>query len=126
MSAIEHLVLASGGHIRDLFNLVRELLNHAMQTGLPIPPEAIEAAIRNVSQDRGVLFRGTVELLNHVRRSESLATLDEGLLGALAAAMDQYLVLSYRNGEVWYGVHPLIASGLDEALRALEREGREN
>lgn len=119
--AIETLALASGGHVRDLFNLIREVLRRAMSRGLPVPMTDVQSAIDALSQDRGGLFRPTLELLATVRDSENLAALRDDQLSALSGAMDEYLVLSYRNGDTWYGVHPLIEPLLDAGLAAIER-----
>lgn len=120
-AAMQKLALASGGHVRDLFNLLREVLRRAMSQGLPVALGDVDAAIDALSQDRGGLFRPTLTLLDEVRKSETLAALDDDQLGALSAAMDEYLVLSYRNGDTWYGVHPLIEPLLDQGLAALVR-----
>ena len=121
--AIDLLALASGGHVRDLFNLLREVLRRALSLGLPVPFGSIQGAVDALSQDRSGLFRPTVELLEAVRKSENLAALDDAQMGALAGAMDEYLVLAYRNGDPWFGVHPLIIPLLDQALAALQRLG---
>ncbi|MDH5674771.1 MAG: hypothetical protein OEZ06_21765 [Myxococcales bacterium] len=119
--AIDELALASGGHVRDLFNLLRQVLRKATSLGPPVPLSTVGLTREALSQDRGGLFRPTLQLLDEVRRSESLASLDQDRMGAFADAMDEYLILGYRNGSQWFDVHPLVEPLLDEGLAALRR-----
>lgn len=111
------LAHASGGHVRDLLLLVRELLPACFSQGLPADERALDEAIRRMANTRSTLFKESRTLLEQVASSGSLRDLSRGDLGALATAMDQYLVLSYANGESWYDVHPLLWErfGIEEA-----------
>ncbi len=113
---VGRLVQASGGHVRDLFHLVRELLATGLSfsDGLPLDADAVEDAIRVYRDGRsGILFRETRALLNRIREANRIDAFDRDELPELAGAMDQHLVLCYANGEAWYDVHPLILERLD-------------
>ncbi len=104
---VRDMVRASGGHVRDLFHLAREVIRFALERGPPVDPATVREAIANVKAHRATIFRETRLLLAHVARAGSLDSLDQDQLGALCLAMDAYLVLCYWNGASWYDVHPL-------------------
>ncbi|MCP4659719.1 MAG: AAA family ATPase [bacterium] len=106
---VGELAAASGGHVRDLFRLAQDVLLTA-ESGLPVGPEAVRDAINQQSNSRGFLFRESHALLRRVASGRSLETLRRKQLGELANAMDQYLVLCFKNARPWYDVHPLVRS----------------
>ncbi len=106
------LASASGGHVRDLLHLTREVIGVAQRDGLPVGSAAVTEAIRTMANGRGFLFRETRALLERVAGEGSLNTLGREELGELTTVMDQYLVLAYQNGEPWYDVHPLLLGRL--------------
>lgn len=109
---MRRLILASGGNLRDLFHLVRELLEAAQDLGLPIAPSEVEQAIRRQAAHR-MIFRKEFELLRDVRRRGDLTDVDDEQRGGFAEAMDQQLMLCYWNGRLWYDAHPLVEAQLD-------------
>lgn len=114
---VHRLVVASGGHLRDLFSLARRVMEDALgEDSLPVGPALVEGAIQSFRNGRSFFFRDTRALLARVAATGHLRDLGDDELGALAYAMDQYLVLCYHNGSPWYDVHPLV---LDEILLPL-------
>ncbi|MFH1462903.1 MAG: hypothetical protein ABIO70_00750 [Pseudomonadota bacterium] len=105
--AVEALILASGGHVRDLCHLARNAVRLASRRGLPLPLDAVEEARQMLHASRGFVPRDTAEILAAVAKSGDPSALATSQLGALAVAMDNFLVLSYWNGTRWYDVHPL-------------------
>jgi hypothetical protein len=105
------LVDASGGHVRDLLRVTREVIR-AGGGSLPIPIDAVRETIEWESGGSGISTKAVSALLSHVADGGGLRDLDDQQLGALAIALDQYLVLGYANGRVWYDVHPLAKAKL--------------
>jgi len=111
------LVMASGGHVRDLLMLVRETVLAGFDVPLPLGMTHVEQAIAVWRTGPGghPWPLGTLQLLQQIDRDQNLTQLPDGDLSAFAQAMDQFLVLAYRNGETWYDVHPLVRQGLSGA-----------
>ncbi|MCP4655765.1 MAG: hypothetical protein GY856_10140 [bacterium] len=116
------LAAASGGHVRDLLRLTRQVLLE-VRARLPAGIEVVRRAVNVHANSRGFLFREIHDLLQRVERDGSLKNLNSDELGELARAMDQYLVLCYQNARPWYDVHPLVRDLIapldveDEGLR---------
>lgn len=114
-SLVERLVLASGGHVRELLLLMGEVIGHALDHGLPVSAAGVDEAIRLRADQKGnFFFRSTRELLREVAETGRIEPRDDDGLSALSRAMDDFLVLCYYNGEPWYDVHPLV---LDRATQ---------
>lgn len=112
-ACLRPLVEASGGNIRDLFVLLRDPIEAAVDDGLPVGLAQVERAIQKQAGPRRMLLKGPFEILSEVRQRGDLASIGEERLGAFAAAMDQHLLLCYWNGEFWYDVHPIVEPRLD-------------
>lgn len=110
---ITRLASASGGNLRDLFTLLEDSILAAVDEGLPVGPKQVEDAIQKQAAMRSSFLKGTFEILSEVRERGNLFSIDEARLGDLAAAMDQHLLLCYRNANFWYDVHPFVESALD-------------
>lgn len=104
------LILASGGHVRDLLMLVRETVLAGFDVPLPLGMSQVEQAIAVWRTGPGghPWPPGMLQLLHQIDQDQRLTQMPDGDLSAFAQAMDQFLVLAYRNGETWYDVHPLV------------------
>ncbi len=111
-ACIRRLTFASGGNLRDLFNILREPLEAALDLGLPIAIEQVDLAIQRHAAHR-MLFQTEFELLLDVRRRGNLTDVDDEQRGGFAQAMDQQLMLCYWNGKLWYDAHRLVEPQLD-------------
>jgi hypothetical protein len=114
--AVERVAVMSGGQFRDLCNLMREILEIAWGRGMPVGLDAVENAIV-VHRGARMLMREHREIIDAVTAKGDLESLPQGMLGALAGAMDQHLVLCYWNGDFWYDVHPLVRRSLESGNR---------
>ncbi|MCA9711879.1 MAG: hypothetical protein KDK70_38940, partial [Myxococcales bacterium] len=114
--AVLRLALMSGGQFRDLCHLMREVLELAFDRGLPVTLDDVESAIEAYGGAR-TLMREHREIIDAVTAHGDLGSLPQGMLGALAGAMDQHLVLCYWNGDFWYDVHPLVRRSLESGSR---------
>jgi len=114
--AVLRLALMSGGQFRDLCHLMREILELASERGLPVGLEDVERAIEAYGGAR-TLMREHRQIIDAVTERGDLGSLPQEMLGALAGAMDQHLVLCYWNGDFWYDVHPLVLRSLESGSR---------
>lgn len=103
------LAAASGGHVRDLLMLAREVIGEALRRPLPLNAKLVDEVIRRVGFARAnPLWADVGALLGHVKRTSGLEGLDAEQLDPLYRSLNDYLVLSYYNGQPWYDVHPLV------------------
>lgn len=113
-AAFDELCRMSGGYLRDLFRLLRDCIIKASLHGAPLPDAQRQLAIDKLRNAYQGFSNQDAVWLKRIHASGE-ADLDEAaLLHNLARFFDTHLVLAYRNGKEWYGVHPIIR---DEALR---------
>lgn len=115
---MELLALASGGHMRDLFNLLRDVVVIGMRQSLPLSTNDVTTAIDTSRAQRGNLLRDDLDILLKVSKSGDIGLVDEEQLGAFAGVMDQHLMLCYSNGDFWFDAHPIVAHKLEQAREA--------
>jgi hypothetical protein len=102
-AALDRLILASGGAIRDLLRLVRESILRADADVLTKKDvDRAVAVVRSEMRDR----------ININGWAQTLASI--AITKQVNAAADCMTVLFHRlalkyNGEVWYDIHPLVA-----------------
>ncbi len=121
--ALELLIVASGGNIRDLFGLVMEAGDSAALSGHPIIRE--QDARRAIYKERDK-YRGRLGntpdnaevidypvLLDKLRAVYDLNPLSKVPDLALNRLLRSRAVLHF-NGDYWYGVHPLVVDILKE------------
>lgn len=102
--ALDQVIVASGGHLRDLLNMLIEAI---IRTS-----DGAKATAESVIQARRAgylpLFKDDIALLQKVARTQALDTLGREERTLLFRHLDAGLVLCYLNGEFWYDVHPLV------------------
>ncbi|MGH2708818.1 MAG: hypothetical protein ACRDJF_01240 [Actinomycetota bacterium] len=108
---LDRLVLASGGHLRDLLGIISELLRRADH--LPVDDSAVEESIGQVRSEFLPIADEDAAWLRRIAETGEASLGSIELLPQLARFLDTRLVLCYRNGNDWYDVHPLIR---DEVL----------
>jgi hypothetical protein len=114
-ACMQRLVLASGGHLRDLANLMRMIIKIGLQRYLPVGMREIETAITQSSAKQGNLLKEDLDVLLEVSKFGNLGTVEKTRLGAFAGVMDQHLMLCYWNGDFWYDAHPILTRRLQRA-----------
>lgn len=112
---VEKLIGASGGALRDLLRLFREVLLAART--LPIPEKTVEQAIATVRND----FKTSVEDARwlhriHLEQAADPQTSKASDVNRYMRLLDSHLILFYRNDSSWYDSHPLVR---DEVARIL-------
>lgn len=108
--AIRRLVLASGGHLRDLLILATEVETQA--ESLPVDDATITSAIEQVRNGLLPIADDEKEMLRRVRAEHDVPLTSQEEWPVMAPLFDRHLVLGYQNGRPWFGVHPLIADEL--------------
>ena len=120
---LEDLVVDSGGHVRTLLRLMKELLTQSRRRGLPPDEEALRRVVTPFRQKlENVVPRSSLGTLEQVLRQGSLQGLEDSDHEALASLMQNYAVLSYSNGADWFEIHPLIR----DSVRRLVKESQED
>ena len=120
LDLLDKLILSSGGHIRTLISMIREVLMANIDSPFPPTPELIDSVITFFSEDATQAVRPEgVLLLDSIRQTHSLKKIPSDQLALLARYVDHHLVLCYQNGGGWYEIHPLIRE--DIRIRAEEQ-----
>jgi len=117
-AVLDCLVRNSGGHLRDLLRLLRDVALRART--LPVPESVVETTINQIRSEFLPIANDDAQWLAEVARTHQaeLQSLDQ--LPSLARFFDTHLVLCYRNGEEWYDVHPLVAEQVRKQAAAPE------
>lgn len=120
---LRRLIAASGGYIRDVFQLLRACLMQA-PGAMPLTDQRIELAIAQVKNDYlpAISHQDARWLARIARTHESELASDDGLPD-LSRYFDTHLMLCYRNGVEWYDVHPLVADEVRAMVARLDGEG---
>ena len=126
-SAFYELAQASGGYLRDLFRMLSFLVNEAARVDVPLSAERRALAISDL---RGALLGFTNQEAAWLQRIDETGSFDVDMPAQqleLARFLDSHVLLAYRNGEDWYGVHPVIREDVRRRAAAWEQAqaGRE-
>ena len=118
---LDRLVLASGGHLRDLFRLLESCLQQAADDVVPVSERVVNNALHEVRNAYLPISRQDAVWLDAVRRTHQPALDNNDRLHDLARFFYTHMVLCYRNGEEWYDVHPLIADYVETLAQTAPR-----
>ena len=119
---LDELCVLSGGDLRDLFRLLREVIASARE--LPAAPDLVHDAVSRIRS--GYLPIADADVVRLARIAETHSASLESVAGLpdFARFLETHLVLCYRNDEDWYDVHPLVADhvvGRARRIREAER-----
>ena len=118
-SPLDRLIHSSGGHLRDLFRLLAEVLLRAKS--LPVPERTVDAAIDKVRSGFLPIPNNDALWLAEIADGHQRPVPNRIGLLSLGWLFSTHLTVCDRNGEEWYDVHPLVATH----VRALaERAGQ--
>jgi hypothetical protein len=125
---LDSLIAASGGHFRDLFLLLRELLVR-IQTesqSLPVDEVVVEKAIQRVRDQYLPLAEEDASRLAEIERTRACilrrASPDE--VAWISRLLDLHFVLYFSNGGDWYDIHPLIRDEVRAVVKRLEHRDK--
>jgi hypothetical protein len=110
--ALERLILASGGHLRDLVRLLREVVLRAKV--IPVPAETVDAAMNQIRNESLPIADADALWLDRIAKTHSASLETSAGLADFARFLDTHVVLCYWNGHEWYDVHPLLRSAIAE------------
>ncbi len=116
---LDKLILASGGYLRDLFRLLQACLRLANGQQLPIKNSALDRGIVQVRNSYLPIALEDARWLAKTASSNDANLESMEKLPDLSRLFDTHMLLCYRNGEEWYGIHPIIRE------RVLEMNARE-
>jgi hypothetical protein len=119
---MDRLIDVSGGNLRDLFQLLREIILRTTVT--PASAEVVDEAINQMRREFLPIANADARWLAQIARTHGAALDDMKGLPDLARFFDTHLVLCYRNGPEWYDVHPLIKEIVLQQVEALEAAGK--
>jgi energy-coupling factor transporter ATP-binding protein EcfA2 len=122
-ATLGEIIRASGGYLRDLLRMVRDILVQA--SAFPVSPAVCRQAIDRVAEAYARVIREPeIDLLVEIARTHTIPVGDDQRLAAFGAVLKNWLVLAYRNGSEWYDLHPLVkrARAVSERLSRPDRE----
>ncbi len=115
---LDELIRHSGGHLRDLLQLLAEVIRRAQ--ALPVTSVTVAAAINQLRNEFLPISNQDARWLQQVASSHA-AELEDSSFHDLARFLDTHIVLCYHNGGEWYDVHPLIADAVSEQIARLDK-----
>ncbi|MGI8536866.1 MAG: hypothetical protein ACR2K2_10285 [Mycobacteriales bacterium] len=112
---LDLLIAASGGHLRDLFTLLKQLVSHISRRSVELPVTAghIEEAIRDIAHDFSAITQEQARFLRAVAEGNGDLRPAAADVPLMMRLLRSHLLLSHLNGEDWYEVHPLARRALD-------------
>lgn len=118
-AVIDELSLLSGGHLRDFLRLFAEIIRRADR--LPVSKTQREAAVQQVRSEFLPIPDEDAVWLDRIAISHDVALKNNDRLHDLARYFDSHLALSYRNGEDWYDIHPLVRELIGEQAKVAKQ-----
>lgn len=115
--ALEELILATGGHLRDLIRLLQTVAIETRE--LPAKAETRLSALQRLRAQFTPIPDDDARWLAQIARSRKAELGTLGNVGTLARYFDPHFVLPYQSGEEWYDVHPIVRQiVLEQATRS--------
>lgn len=103
--ALERLIFASGGHLRDLLNMLLEAVHLA---GLGVQESAAEKIVSIAQRAYLPLYKDEIEVLGRIAADRSLKEIRGDEREHVLRFLDSGILLCYLNDDLWYDVHPLV------------------
>ncbi|MCB9676594.1 MAG: hypothetical protein H6737_15870 [Alphaproteobacteria bacterium] len=104
--ALERVILASGGYLRDLLNMLVEGVHLAGRVNQSEVADRVVATARRSYQP---LYKDEIDLLRRIAEAKDLGAVRIDERSYLLRFLDAHLVLCYLDAEgFWYDVHPLV------------------
>jgi hypothetical protein len=116
---LQRVIIASGGQLRDLFRVLREIvaIAHRRRVALPVPTLVVDEAIAAIQRDFADLYAEDIELVSKVREANGVPDVTEEELPRLGRLLEAHVLLAHQNGVIWFAVHPLAQQAISERKR---------
>ncbi|GAB3161516.1 hypothetical protein GCM10027059_11880 [Myceligenerans halotolerans] len=113
-TAVDELLLASGGHLRDIFRMLQRCVGLILRLRLELPlgTERVREAIDLVAPDFATMTKKQAEFLHDIMTDVGAVQPDDGDVQLMARLLQSHMLLAHRNGQNWYEVHPLAQRAL--------------
>ena len=112
--ALDQLAISSGGDLREFFRLIRLCLPAVRDDSqLPLSSETVKLAENAARTEMLPIPAEHVAWLKCISQTHDTCLQKDADLPTLAHFLDNRLVMTYRNGEDWYDVHPLLREIID-------------
>ena len=91
-----------------MFRLLQAVLRHTRNDGVPAKPRARALALSELRNSYLPISNEDARWLRRIQDAKGPELDSQAGLSDLARFYDTHLVLTYRNGEEWVAVHPLL------------------
>ncbi len=109
--ALDRIIEASGGDLRDLFRLLSIVL---LELEFSTDVDAVlRHALEQIRRDMTWIVQSHLERLRYLALDKKPRLESEADMDALVHDLETKRVLMYRNGDDWYDVHPLLRDQVD-------------
>ena len=111
---LDAIIEKSGGHLRDLFMLLRQVVNLMLRRSLTLPlrNEHVEEAMSLVAHDFMKMTAEQKAFLLQVAAGDGTVDPQESEVQLMARLLQSHMLLGHLNGQDWYEVHPLARRAL--------------
>jgi len=111
---LDTVITASGGHLRDLFQILHQVITQVYGRGLPLPVTAgdVEQALDGLTHSFASVTSEKAEFLRKVAAAKGVIEPHENEVHLMARLMDTHMLLGHLNHRDWYEVHPLARRAL--------------
>lgn len=112
---LDTVIAASGGHLRDLFQILHQIITQAYgrRVRLPVDATDINDALNAVAHSFSSVTREKAEFLRTVAAAGGIIAPAETDVHLMARLMDTHMLLAHLNDQDWYEVHPLARRALN-------------
>ncbi|MGH3568486.1 MAG: hypothetical protein ACRDRH_21165 [Pseudonocardia sp.] len=113
-TALDPIIQASGGHLRDVFQIMQRLMNLTLRIPLelPVAPEHVAEAVDLHARDFAAMTVEQATFLRHVATGDGTVQPRADEMRLMARLLQGHMLLGHVNGEIWYEVHPLARRAL--------------
>ena len=111
---LDQVILASGGHLRDLFRLLQAIIAaaHGRNAGLPVGADHVGRAVNSIARDFAGITEENAACLRQVMDRGGTVQPATAEIDRLARLLDTHMLLAHVNDDTWYEVHPLARRAL--------------
>lgn len=111
---LDTVIQASGGHLRDVLYIVRELVKIVAKLSLPLPVSAshVTDAVNEVAREYAETTVEQAEFIRVVATGDGECQPTDQQVPLMGQLLRSQMLLSHTNGSQWYEVHPLARRAL--------------